>query len=259
MVLGGCNLDAEVMKTNDPIHKLADTIHRAQRIVALTGAGISVDSGIPAFRGGQGLWSTYDPMEYAHIDAFLRAPEKVWRMLSELDRLVADAKPNQAHYALARLETVSSFSSVITQNIDNLHQDAGSSKVIEFHGNGRRMRCLKCGAVYQREQIDLNFLPPRCSCSGLIKPDIVFFGEEIPWNASLEANAEASNCDVILVIGTSAVVAPASSIPYLARDNGATVVEINPEPTQLTGFIADISIHRGASAVLSDVLRILEG
>jgi NAD-dependent deacetylase len=237
------------------IARLTGLARRARRIIALTGAGISVDSGIPAFRGSQGLWEKYDPMEYAHIESFLRDPGKVWVMLAEMDLAVRNAKPNAAHYALAHLEQVSNFSAVITQNVDNLHQRAGSSRVIEFHGNTQRLKCLKCNRLYGKDDVSLAVLPPRCSCGGVLKPDAVFFGEAIPWEASQQAWQEAQSCDLILVVGTSAVVAPASSIPIVAKQSGATVVEINLEPTTLTDTVADLSILRSASEVLPELVE----
>ena len=243
---------------NEKISRLADIVRRARKIIALTGAGISVESGIPDFRGSQGLWSKYDPMEYAHIDSFMQDPGKVWNMLAEMDRLVRCAKPNAAHFALAQMERLSKFSSIITQNVDNLHQEAGSSNVIEFHGNSQRIKCLSCGAMYGREEVSFELLPPLCSCGGILKPNVVFFGEQIPFHASIAAASEAQSCDVILVIGTSAVVAPASSIPYSAKHHGATVVEINLEPTPLTGSVADFSIHESAGKVLSEMISMLE-
>ena len=243
---------------NDKISILAEALQKAKRVTALTGAGISVESGIPAFRGSQGLWAKYDPMEYAHIDAFMQNPGKVWKMLLELAELVRSAKPNKAHYALAQLEKFVQFSAVITQNIDNLHQEAGSSHVIEFHGNGKRIKCLSCGESYHQDEVPVHTLPPTCTCGGILKPDVVFFGEMIPWRASMEAAAEAQACDLIIVIGTSAVVAPASSIPITAKERGAKVMEINPEPTPLTDYVADISIHLSASEALSEVVRLLE-
>jgi len=236
------------------ISQLAEMVENAGKVIALTGAGISVESGIPAFRGNQGLWEKYDPMEYAHIDSFLRNPAKVWEMLVEMDFVIRKAKPNNAHYALARLEQVSRFTSVITQNVDNLHQVAGSSRVIEFHGNVQRMKCMSCGRKYDRDQISLEIIPPICHCGGVLKPDAVFFGEAIPWEANLEATHEAESCELILVIGTSAVVAPASSIPYMAKRNGAKVVEINLESTMLSSTVADISIRRSASEVLPELV-----
>ncbi len=234
-------------------------IASARGIAALTGAGVSVESGIPDFRGARGLWRKYDPMEYAHIDALLSDPDKVWKMLVEMDRLISSAKPNPAHYALSRLESLVSFQAVITQNVDNLHQEAGSKRVIEFHGNSARMRCMGCEGVFSRERVKLLRIPPMCECGGLIRPDVVFFGEPIPMQAYVEACAEAESCDVMLVIGTSATVAPASEIPRLAKRSGAKVVEINPEATHLTSEISDLSIHDSASVVLPAVVEALEG
>jgi len=243
------------VEKNAQIVQLTELAKRAHKVIALTGAGISVDSGIPAFRGNQGLWEKYDPTEYAHIEAFLRDPGKVWVMLAEMDLAVSKAKPNAAHYALAHLEQVSSFSSVITQNVDNLHQRAGSSRVIEFHGNTQRLKCLSCNRLYGKDHVSLAVLPPRCTCGGVLKPDAVFFGEAIPWEANLQASQEAESCDLILVVGTSAVVAPASSIPFMAKRNGATVVEINLEPTMLTDTVADLSIMRSATEVLPELVE----
>ena len=229
---------------------VAELISRADQVVALTGAGLSVDSGIPAFRGSQGLWERYDPMEFASIEAFQADPARVWGMLLELDGLVRGARPNPAHEALARLEGLGRLQAVVTQNIDGLHQAAGSRHVIEFHGNGRRLRCLSCGRQLGRAEVLFDPLPPRCACGGLVKPDIVFFGEPIPERAAMTAFTLASSCQVMLVVATSAVVAPASHLPLLAKGGGATVVEINLEPTALSQRISDHVIHQSASLVL---------
>ena len=232
------------------VQQLSTMVQSARKVIALTGAGISMESGIPDFRSSGGLWSKYDPMEYSHISAFLENPAKVWNMLTEMDALVSNAKPNAAHYALAELEQISRFSSVITQNVDNLHQEAGSSDVIEFHGNGKRLKCLSCGNTVAKSQVDFSMMPPRCDCGGLIKPDVVFFGEPIPVEAYRRASREAGDCDLILVIGTSAVVSPAGDIPVEAKRNGARLVEINPEETILTHRVSDLSIHESAGKVL---------
>ncbi|MBI4772916.1 MAG: RNA polymerase subunit sigma [Deltaproteobacteria bacterium] len=171
-------------------------------------------------------------------------------MLTEMETLVFNAKPNAAHYALAELEQISHFSSVITQNVDNLHQEAGSSIVIEFHGNGKRLRCLSCGSTVGKSQVDFSIMPPRCACGGLLKPDVVFFGEAIPAEAYEKAQREARYCDLILVIGTSAVVSPASEIPLEAKRGGALVAEINLEETVLTRSVSDLSIHESAGKAL---------
>jgi NAD-dependent deacetylase len=223
--------------------------------VALTGAGISVESGIPAFRGSQGLWDRYDPMEYAHIDAFMADPGKVWQMLSELGSLVENAKPNPAHLALARLEKMGHLKAIITQNIDALHQQAGNQEVIEFHGNGQRLICLACGRTFTKANLDLSKLPPRCTCRGLIKPDVVFFGEPIPFEASQRAFQLSQDCDVMLVVGTSAVVAPASNLPFVAKQHGAVIVEVNLEKTHLSHTISDYVLEASASQALTAILE----
>jgi NAD-dependent deacetylase len=236
------------------ISPIADLLQRSRLTVALTGAGISVESGIPAFRGSQGLWDRYDPLEYAHIDAFLADPGKVWRMLAELGGLVDRAEPNPAHLALARMEEWGHLQAVITQNIDALHQRAGNREVIEFHGNGQRLRCLRCGKVFGQEAVSLAALPPRCSCQGILKPEVVFFGEPIPEPASQRAFELARTCEAMLVIGTSAVVAPASHLPLIAKQNGAVLIEINLERTHLSETISDYVLEAPASQALSALI-----
>jgi len=151
-----------MMDLDRQLEKAARLIRRARAVVALTGAGISVESGIPAFRGTQGLWEKYDPMEYAHIEALRAHPERVWRMLRELQAIVENARPNRAHLCLARMEQLGFLRAIITQNIDHLHQDAGSRYVIEFHGSGHQLACLSCGERMPRHMVDLSHIPPRC-------------------------------------------------------------------------------------------------
>ncbi len=245
----------------EEVKRAAEIIASGRLVVALTGAGISVESGIPAFRGSQGLWEKYDPMEYAHISSFLRNPEKVWGMLVELYEIVKNAKPNPAHYALAELEKLGRCHAVITQNVDALHQKAGSERVIEFHGTGETLTCLSCGKRFRVEEIDLGRIPPRCECGGVLKPDIVFFGESIPPDALEESFDLARRCDVVLVVGTSAQVYPAAQIPQTAKAHGAKVIEVNLEPTPLTSSITDIFCQGSASkvlpAIVDEVKRIL--
>ncbi len=236
----------------------AKAIAQAKSVVALTGAGISVDSGIPDFRGSQGLWEKYDPMEYATIQAFKTNPGKVWVMLKEMEGLVLGARPNPAHEALAKLEAMGRLEMVVTQNIDGLHQAAGSRTVIEFHGSGRRLVCLDCTRKISRGELVGVEVPPRCVCGGLIKPDVVFFGEPIPQRPGLVAMAASQSCQAMLVVGTSATVVPASQLPMMAKQAGATVIEVNLEATPLTGHVADISLQGGASDImprLADMVR----
>jgi NAD-dependent deacetylase len=245
-------------QTQSQIGAVAELLAQADQVVALTGAGISVDSGIPAFRGAQGLWEKYDPMEFASIEAFLDDPARVWGMLLELDKLVRQAEPNPAHLALARLEQAGRLAGVVTQNIDGLHQAAGSRYVVEFHGSSRRLRCLSCRRQLSRAEVLMEMIPPRCACGGLVKPDVVFFGEPIPERAAMTAFAMASSCQVMLVVGTSAVVAPASHLPILAKSAGAKVVEINLEPTALSERTSDFVFHHSASQVLPRLAQVLE-
>jgi NAD-dependent deacetylase len=206
-----------------------EIISAKKNTIALTGAGISVASGIPAFRGFGGLWEKYDPEEYATIDAFRKSPFKVWQMLKEFKEVIERARPNPAHIALTKLEQLGYLRSVITQNVDGLHQEAGNTDVIEFHGNNRQVICLNCATEYPSKGISVETLPPYCKCGGILKPAAVFFGEPIPYEALSRSHLEAQNCQVVLVIGTSAVVQPAASIPYIARRTGAKVIEVNPE------------------------------
>jgi NAD-dependent deacetylase len=229
-------------------------IQRAGGVVALTGAGISVESGIPSFRGAQGLWEKFDPMEYAHIDALRAHPEKVWHMLHELYAIVGRARPNPAHFSLAEMESLGFLRAIITLNIDHLHQDSGSRNVIEFHGSGHQMTCLDCGVRCPSQEVDIATLPPRCLCGGLLKPDVVFFGEPIPWRSLVRAQEETKRCNVMLVVGTSAVVAPACDMPHLAKKHRAKVIEINPEETPLTGTVTDVFLRGSAGEILSEIV-----
>ncbi len=228
--------------------KIAERLALSRSAVALTGAGISVESGIPDFRSAQGLWSRYDPMEYGTIQSFLGDPAKVWKMLLEMDEIVTRAQPNPAHYALAELERGGYLRGVVTQNVDSLHQRAGSRKVVEFHGHTRTLSCAVCGRRHERQQVCLDQLPPLCRCGGPLRPDLVFFGEGIPVAAHNESLRLMAQCDLLLVIGTSASVAPASHLPVLARERGAFVVEINPQPTELQ--VADLQLRQRAGRAL---------
>ena len=230
----------------------------AGEVVALTGAGISVESGIPDFRSAGGLWARFEPTEYATAEAFRRDPRKVWQMLFEVDELVHAARPNAAHAALADLEDMGLLSGIITQNIDNLHQAAGSRRVVEFHGSAAKLVCPACGAGYRSGDRPAEPPePPECGeCATILRPDVVLFGETIPEAAVAEALRLARSCRTMLVVGTSALVSPASEIPLVARQAGAALVEANPERTPLSGFAA----HRlvgPASATLSALVEAL--
>ena len=245
------------MTQEQTIKKVAEILGNSTHAVALTGAGISVESGIPAFRGSQGLWEKWDPRIF-EISFFRQDPVQSWQLLMELDKLMMAAQPNEGHKALAELERMGIVQVVITQNIDGLHQEAGSGEVVEFHGSSRRMRCLECGKPWPREQVSLDELPPLCTCKGLIKPDVVFFGEAIPEQAGIAAYGASNACEAMLVIGTSAVVAPASHLPSIAKRAGAKVIEINMEPSAL-GNISDFVLLGSASEILPRIIKEIKG
>jgi NAD-dependent deacetylase len=218
----------------DALARAAALLADLRPIVALTGAGISVDSGIPDFRSPGGLWSRFPPAAYATLDAFHARPEKVWEMVHALEVELARARPNPGHQALAALEAAGILGAVITQNVDGLHQAAGSREVIEFHGTGARRVCLRCD-VRTPAAPDPARRPPRCArCGAILKPDVVFFGEPIPAAALRDAFAWAGRARAVLVCGTSATVSPAAEVPLLARQAGAVLCEFNLEETPLS-------------------------
>lgn len=211
----------------------------ARRIAVLTGAGVSVESGIPTFRDAQtGLWSKYRPEDLATPEAFQRDPKLVWEWYAWRRELVAAAEPNPGHYALARIEESVSNFTLITQNVDNLHFRAGSKNVIELHGNIQRVKCFDEGCIIPGWE-ETGTLPPACpQCGGMLRPDVVWFGEMLPLPALESAYQASASCDIFLSIGTSVLVQPAASLPLAAMQGGAIVVEINPQETPLTGLAA---------------------
>jgi NAD-dependent deacetylase len=220
----------------------ASLIRSARHLTAFTGAGISVESGIPPFRGAGGLWDRYDPRTL-EIEFFLRHPEQAWPVIREIfyDNF-GRAKPNKAHEVLAAWEARGLLKMLITQNIDNLHYTAGSRNIAEFHGNSRLLACLSCGARVEAHPDLLKDLPPRCSCGGIYKPDFIFFGEGIPAEAHAKSLEAAGRTDVMLVVGSTGEVYPAALVPRRASDAGAKIIEINPEPSEFTASITDIHI-----------------
>ncbi len=246
------------MKEIEPA-QLAEILGKRPRAVALTGAGISVESGIPDFRSPGGLWERFDPMEYAHISAFRRNPAKVWELLKEMDATIVRARPNPAHLALAELEAKGYLAGVITQNVDNLHQAAGSKKVVEYHGNALRFVCDTCRGHYTRESLDFSQTPLYCFCGGLVRPDVVFFGEAIPGAAQEEAARLAQTCDLMLIVGTSGEVAPANFLPQIAKERGAVIAENNLGPSLLTRTLTDYFLAGPAGRMLPLVLKELAG
>lgn len=220
--------------TQDPrMLSAARALARSRRLVVFTGAGVSKESGIATFREPEtGLWAQYDPMELATHEAYVRRPEFVWSWYEHRFGAVAAASPNPAHTAIAELERLLPQVSVVTQNIDGLHQRAGSNDVIELHGSMFRFKCLSgehTGFVLD-DFADQDEKPPRCpQCGELLRPDVVWFGEALPADAIDRAQALCADCDVLLVVGTSGVVYPAAAMPLLAAEAGATVIDVNPE------------------------------
>ena len=213
---------------------VADLVAAARHCIVFTGAGISAESGVPTFRGAGGLWERYRPEELATPEAFARDPELVWRWYRWRQELVYRAGPNPGHRAVAELEAIGVVKAVITQNVDGLHQRAGSRNVVELHGSLWRARCVECGAVYRLDK-PVEEAPPRCPrCGGLLRPDVVWFGEPLPRDAWERAVELASRSDVVLVVGTSGVVYPAAYIPRIAKDHGAVLVEVNVEESAIT-------------------------
>ncbi|MGQ9617290.1 MAG: NAD-dependent protein deacylase [Spirochaetota bacterium] len=232
------------------IRKAAELMVEAKYLSAFTGAGISVESGIPPFRGKNGLWTIYDPAHF-EIDYFIQHPEESWKLLKKLFfETFEKAVPNEAHIILAELERKKILKALITQNIDNLHYLAGSKNIVEYHGNSRKLVCLSCRRSYPAEAKLLENLPPKCRCSGILKPDFVFFGEGIPIEAALEAERITESSDVMLVVGTTGQVYPAALIPQNAKRNGATIIEVNQEPSEYSYSITDIFIEGKATKML---------
>ena len=229
----------------------AQKIKEAGRVIAFTGAGISVESGIPPFRGPDGLWSRYDP-QVLDLSYFQRHPDDSWRVIKEIFYdFFGSARPNPAHDALARLESAGILYGVITQNIDNLHQEAGSRDVIEFHGTSRYLTCLSCQKTLKFQSELFSRMPPSCpDCGGLLKPNFIFFGEGIPPQAYQRSQEETKLADVWLVVGTTGEIMPASMLPIEAHENGALIIEVNLHPSNYTETITDIFLQGRASEVL---------
>lgn len=247
--------------TAEQIEKAAGLIVHAQRVVIFTGAGVSTESGIPDFRSPGGIWERFDPDEFTY-DKFLNRPEcrkKFWQLFR--DETFRTARPNPAHYAIADLERLGKLDCIITQNIDNLHQEAGNSpeRVIELHGTMKLAKCLECGKRYPFEQIeqllDHGVETPRCmECNGLLKSATISFGEPMPVRETEEAQRRASACDLFLVIGSSLVVYPAAHMPRYAVESGAKLIIVNLDPTHLDSY-ANVLIHGKAGEAMSMVVE----
>ena len=225
----------------------------ATSVAVLTGAGISAESGIPTFRGAGGLWREYKPEDLATPEAFAKDPRLVWEWYNWRREKIAGAVPNPAHRALVELEKRTPRFTLITQNVDGLHDLAGSGKILKLHGDIWRMRCMVCGANFPNRRVPLPKIPPHCACGGLARPGVVWFGEPLPEGMMQEAEHAASSAQVFLVVGTSATVFPAASLAPYAKNAGARVIEINPDPGPLNG-IADCVIAGPAGEWLPQLL-----
>ena len=249
----------------EKINQVAEMIAAAKKVVIFTGAGVSTESGIPDFRSPGGLWTRFDPDDFT-IDRYLRsgqARRKMWEVLLQ-GGLLTEAEPNPAHYALAELEKMGKLSSVITQNIDNLHQKSGNNPalVYELHGNMKWIVCLSCRQRYPLEDLMRGAAGdksvPTCKkCGGILKPDVIFFGEALPEKTLRAAVRESQECDFFLVIGSSLVVYPAASLPLQAKRSGARVVIINLGPTAQDA-IADVLINRSAGETMTRIITRLK-
>jgi NAD-dependent deacetylase len=246
----------------DIIKAIASEIKDAQHAVAFTGAGISAESGVPTYRGEGGLWSKYDPKLYANIYHFLKDPSYYWNFFREVRYpQLKEVKPNKAHLALAEIQAAGNLKVIITQNIDGLHQEAGSSPVLELHGTARIIYCLDCSRRYSMDEVFARLEienPPLCSaCKGRLRPAVVFFGEALDPQILSQAFAQAEKCDFFLAVGSSLVVYPAADIPLRAKQKGATLAIINKERTPLDD-VADYVIHEEAGKALPQIVQRLK-
>lgn len=241
----------------DAVFVAAELIRRSSHVVALTGAGLSAESGIPTYRGADGLWTRFGEPTIDGWELFCSNPTEWWEHAvaaraegSDFGRAIDAASPNDGHLAMAELEAMGRLTHVITQNIDNLHIAAGSHAVTEIHGNRARVRCMSCGGRDRLSTISLDRLPPLCpECGGILKNDTVMFGEPIPDDALRECYRQAALADLFIVVGTSAVVYPAADFPVMAKRRGAPLIEINPDDTALTP-IADVLVRAPAGIAL---------
>ena len=234
---------------------IKDQVKNAKKIVFVTGAGISQESGIPTFRGKDGLWRNYDAMKLATIDAFYDDPKLVWEWYNERRRNIFSANPNQGHKAIAELEKFADVV-ILTQNIDGLHQKAGSTNVLELHGSIVKIKCTTCD---YNEEIITEFLenPPLCKCGSILRPDVVWFGESLPQDVWQEAIIHANQCDLMIIAGTSLVVSPANTLPIYAKQNSAMLIEINPENTEMSSEM-DLVIRDTSANALPELVSLFK-
>ena len=245
------------------VEHAAELLRSARHGIAITGAGVSAESGIPTFRGEGGLWTKYDPVKVASIETFMADPASYWQAARERATAVLAARPNAGHVALARLEELGRLVAVVTQNTDGLHQDAGSRRVIELHGSGRTVACMTCGRHEPRAEVQARLdveMPPRCRRCGsmFLKPTVVLFGEAMPAAEVQEAYDLAERSDVVLVVGSSLVVYPAADVPLAALRAGARMIVVNAEPTPFDR-LASVVIHGRSGEVLPEIAALTGG
>lgn len=246
---------------DDVVHDAVSEIERASYVIALTGAGLSVESGIPPFRGPGGLWTKYGEPPMNGFERFLADPRQAWEErlnpsgpMRELWKALAAAKPNAGHRALVELERMGILRATITQNVDDLHRQAGSERLLEIHGNATLVRCLGCVARFERAEIDTSELPPACpNCGGLLKSDTVSFGEPIPPDVLMGCDAESRRADCVIVAGTSATVYPAAGFALEVRERGGTLIEVNPYETEISR-LCRVSLREPSAEVLPRVV-----
>jgi len=235
-------------------HKVMESFKRAKKVVVITGAGISAESGVPTFRGANGLWRRYRAEDLATPHAFQRNPQLVWEWYDWRRRLISDKEPNPGHAAIAAMETLFEEFLLITQNVDGLHRKAGSRKIIEIHGSLWRVRCMTEGRIFPNNEVPLREIPPRCECGALLRPDVVWFGESLSEKDLADSYTALRECDCLMVVGTSAVVQPVASFPAVARNGGAFILEINVQPTPISGSV-DESILGKSGEVLPRLVK----
>lgn len=234
---------------------IKNQIKDAKKIVFVTGAGISQESGISTFRGNDGLWRNYDAMKLATIDAFYENPKLVWEWYNERRRNIFEACPNQGHKAIADLEKYAEVK-VLTQNIDGLHQKAGSKDVLELHGSIVKIKCTSCDFKDEKTE-GFSKILPLCTCGNLLRPDVVWFGESLPEEVWRKAIVFASQCDIMVVVGTSLAVSPANTLPIYAKQNDAILIEVNPERTEMSSEM-DLTIRNTSASVLPEFVSMFK-
>jgi NAD-dependent deacetylase len=235
------------------LEQAREWLAKANALAVLTGAGISAESGVPTFRGPEGLWNEYKPEDLATPEAFARDPKLVWQWYDWRRERIAKASPNAGHYALVKLEVRTPRFTLITQNVDGLHDLAGSGKILKLHGDIWRLRCTACGANFPNRRVPLPKIPPHCACGGMARPGVVWFGEPLPEGMMREAEHAVASAEVLLVVGTSAVVYPAAGLIPYARQAGAKVIEVNTEDTPFSDTV-DCALRGPSGELLPKLL-----